>query len=176
MVRMRLNVSSAEAKAELARRRGAAGRALDRFRNIGGQHVRGVMVSVIRERQKAGKGTLSSSVQWWPTRGGFFVGPTAAHAPFVDRPTRPHVIRPLHGKALAFPRAGGVLTRSQATGHVRTRFTFGGRAATTSAVFVAKVNHPGTAGMDFTGETARRVAPGLTAILADAVAAQLGAS
>lgn len=170
MIRLNIRINSEEAKRQLRAKQGALKAALRGFRNVGGPLVRGIMVMVIRERQKQGTGFLSNSVEWIPTGGGFWVGSRTTYAPFVDKPTRPHLIRPVRARALAFPAAGGRLTRSRSTGHVRTRFTFGGRSVTTDARFAAFVRHPGTKGMDFTGETARRAQQPLMGVLADAVA------
>lgn len=175
-MRLRVRVHVTSGKESLQRKRRAVEEALESWRPKAGQLVRGVMVMAIREAQKAGTGATSNSVQWMPTPGGFFVGPTTATAVFVDKPTKPHLIRPVKAKALAFARSGGKLTRSRATGHVRTRFSFGGRTATTGPVFAMVVRHPGTKGLDFTGETARRVPEPLAATLADEVKRALEAA
>jgi hypothetical protein len=175
-MRLRVRVLVASGKESLRRKQRAVEAALRNWRPKAGELVRGIMVQVIRERQKAGSGATSNSVQWRPTPGGFFVGPTTANAGFIDKPTRPHVIRPVRAKALAFARSGGTLTRSRSTGHVRTRFRFGGGSITTGPVFATIVNHPGTKGLDFTGETARRAPQPLAATLADEVHRALGAA
>lgn len=175
-MRLRVRVYTTSAKESLRRKQKAVSQALQAWRPKAGQFVRGVMVQVIRERQKAGTGATSNSVQWVPTPGGFFVGPTNAAAQFIDKPTRAHIIRPVRARALAFARPGGVITRSRATGHVRTKFRFGGRSTTTSAVFATIVHHPGTKGLDFTGETARRVPEPLSAMLIDEVNRAVGAA
>lgn len=173
-MRLRIRVHTGSAKASLERKRRAVEDALAKFRPRGGQLVQGVMVQVIRELQgPGGTGNLSNSVVWTPIAGGFRVAATASYAGYVDKPTRAHEIRPVRAQALAFPRAGGRITRSRATGHVRTRFTFQGRTTTTDAVFVTVVHHPGTKGLDFTGATARRATEPLVQLLTGDIAAAL---
>lgn len=132
------------------------------------QYSRGVMVQTIRDRQQAvGRtGILSNSVTAIRTPTGFTVGPTAEYAVFVDQPTRPHDIYPRTARALAFASAGGVITRSTTTGHVRSKFTFGGKTTIGGAVFARHVRHPGTRGLFFVDATAEALEDPLAEMLA----------
>src|SRR5688500_10238209 len=154
MVRIRVHVEDQKALDALARVPEALRDALGAWVAEGSQFVRGVMVQTIRDRQKQGTGYLSNSVRVEARPGGFTVGPTADYAVFVDQPTGPHIIRPVRKQALAFPQAGGRITRSRSTGHVRTSIRVGGARRTTDAVFARLVHHPGTKGMFFIDATA----------------------
>lgn len=82
-------------------------------------------------------GYLRNSIRKVPTfnaRGpAFRVEATANYAPFVEEDTRPHVIRPRHGKVL--------------------KFRIGGRV-----VYAKIVHHPGTKGQHFLAKAVRTVA------------------
>lgn len=144
----------------------AVRRAKDRWAPRGMVYTATEMSRQILQRQKTmgRSGFLRKSVRGQLFAGGFSVGPTAAYAEFVDQPTRAHVIEPRMKDALAFPRAGGILTRST-SGKVGTRMLFSGKATTTSAVIVRRVHHPGTRGMFFVDGTRRAVEQPLTAML-----------
>jgi hypothetical protein len=119
---------------------------------------------LMRQKTEGRTGYLRKSIRSDLFQGGFTTYPAAAYAGFVDQPTQPHVIEPRNRQALAFARSGGVLSRSL-TGNVRTRMLFGGRQATTSAVIVRRVHHPGTRGMFFIDATARVVLPSVADML-----------
>lgn len=119
----------------------------------------GIMQEEIRTRTNTfgGTGQLREDIGAIQTQRGYAIVARAAHALFVDQGTRPHEIRPRNAKVLAFPRAGGLITRST-VGHVRTRFKYGGRTTFTSAVFRPLVHHPGTKPTNFARATAQRLA------------------
>lgn len=106
---------------------------------------------------KVQSGQLRNDIGFQTTPTGYEVVARAPHASYMDQGTRPHEIRPRNGKALAFPMAGGRITRSASTGHVRTKFTFGGRSTTTNAVFATRVWHPGVRARHFSRSTANRL-------------------
>lgn len=177
MVSIRIRVDSREALNRLRMYPDAVGQAMARWVQKGGLLVQGTMREVIRSKQKQGKGVLSNSVQVQVRESGFTVGPSVEYAEFVDQPTRPHLILPVRKQALAFARSGGTLTRSRATGHVRTKFRFGGHTSLTGPVFARAVHHPGTRGMFFIEETTHRVVGQLKSLLEaeiDAAAKGLG--
>lgn len=140
-------------------------RAVARFAAKGSQLVRGAMVEEIRARQRAGTGFLSNSVVGAVEPGGFAVWPTADYALWADQPTRPHVIRPVRAKALAFAAGGGQRSRTRG-GLVRTRYrTQAGGAAYGPPVFAALVRHPGTRGLRYVDGTVSRVREPLRGLL-----------
>lgn len=170
MIRLTITVDSEEAKRALdpAKVDQAVRAWVPRAANETATRMQGI----IRERQKTfGRtGILRNSIARQLRSDGFTVMATAPYALLVDQPTREHDIRPRNKKCLAFPRAGGIVTRS-ANGNVRTRFLFGGKTASGrnrqsfhSAVFAMVVHHPGTRGLRFiegTEEWARDTLPGM---------------
>ena len=131
----------------------------------------------IRNRtQTVGRtGFLRNSVRAKLTASGFDIEPYAKYALFVDQPTRPHEIKPLRKKALAFAKSGGIVSRSK-TGKVSTRFIYGGRQAKASAVIVRSVWHPGTRGVFFVDASARRIGQEASRLLDRAIQEQAKAS
>jgi hypothetical protein len=84
-----------------------------------------------------------------------YVRATAGYAAYVEKGTKPHVIRPRHKSALRFP-AGGVgvtLSGRVRTGEVR---SLGNGAY----AFAMKVNHPGTKPKPFLLPGAKKAAAG----------------
>lgn len=171
MVTLRLIVDDA-ALAALRQAPVELQKALQRFALRGSLVVVQSMKDVIGSRTKSyGRtGNLVASVRAELQPNGFTVAPSVAYAPFVDQPTAPHDIYPRRARALAFASAGGIITRSRATGHVRTRFTFGGKTTVTDAVFAKHVHHPGTRGLFFIQSTAGIIVDPLTGILEEEVA------
>jgi hypothetical protein len=152
MIRLGLRISDGGLADKLKRSPETVARVLRQWAVRGYFYTRNSMVEEIRTRQKGGGGYLRKTVTGNIAAAGFSVFPTADYADFVDQPTRPHDIRPRNRKSLAFPQSGGTLTRSKG-GTVATKFNFGGRTTTTSAVFAKVVHHPGTTGMFFEDAT-----------------------
>lgn len=136
----------------------AIARAIVVWRREAGEHVRREMDSVIASKQQSfGRtGQLRESIEVSDRPTGFAVGPTADYALFVDQPTRPHVIRPRHKKALAFASSIGRRGTTE-EGDAFQVIRYGGKEARRGAIFAKHVNHPGTKGMRFIEETGRRV-------------------
>jgi HK97 gp10 family phage protein len=87
---------------------------------------------LMRERAPRRTGRLTSSIHREAGRLEATVGPRAPYAIYVEYGTRPHVIRPVHARALRF----------EAGGHI---------------VFAAWVQHPGTRPQSFIRQTAETV-------------------
>jgi len=167
-MRLRITVSKSAADA-LRRAPEELKSAFVRFGDRGGNLVRSIMVQAIAERQKAGTGQLMNSVTVTRNGNEFTVGPTVDYAQFTNDATRPHDIYPWKAQALAFPMAGGAITRSRSTGHVRTRFTFGGKTVIRGAVFARHVHHPGTRGMHYLEATRDEAEEPLTTLMEEEV-------
>ncbi|MGB9672381.1 MAG: HK97 gp10 family phage protein [Candidatus Norongarragalinales archaeon] len=82
------------------------------------------LAELMRERAPVRTGRLRQSITVRLETGKVTVGPTVSYAPYVEYGTKPHIIRPVHAKALAFE-VGGTL------------------------VFAKLVHHPGFAGRFF---------------------------
>lgn len=65
-------------------------------------------------------------------------GPTAYYAPFVEFGTRPHIIRPVRAKVLAWRSGGGASYVTSKSGKQYYKKTEGG------TTFASLVHHPGT--------------------------------
>lgn len=89
------------------------------------QQASGFLMSEMEARVAVKSGKLRDSIQTRVVGQSVVVGPTAAHAPFVEFDTKPHIIKP--------KKAGGVLA-----------FRAGGRT-----VIVRSVQHPGTKAQPF---------------------------
>lgn len=97
---------------------------------------------------------------------GAFVGKTAfvvaraSYAAYVEKGTRPHVIRPRNAKVLRFPSSG---TSTTLAGRVRTGEAR--RLGSGAYVFASKVNHPGTKAQPFLLPAAKKATAGLKGIV-----------
>lgn len=92
----------------------------DKFLRKSGERL----AEVMREKAPVRTGRLRQSITTRIETGKVTVGPTASYAPYVEYGTKPHIIRPVHAKALAFEVGG-------------------------SLVFAKLVHHPGFAGRFF---------------------------
>ncbi len=134
------------------------------------------MVRQIRSRQQSyGRtGRLSNSTQAAADKSGVVIGTTASYGPFVDQPTRPHEIRPVRAKALAFPGGGAGRLGSTRTGK-RTAFKqVGTREVRGNVAFARVVRHPGTRGMFYAAHTARALEQPATDLLDATIREDLG--
>ena len=84
----------------------------------------GRLAEIMRERAPVRTGRLRQSIVVRFERDKVAVGPTVSYAPYVEYGTKPHIIRPVHAKALAFEVEG-------------------------TTVFAKLVHHPGFAGRFF---------------------------
>jgi len=92
----------------------------DKFLRRSGERL----AEIMRERAPIRTGRLRQSIAVRFERDKVAVGPTVPYAPYVEYGTKPHIIHPVHAKALAFE-VGGTL------------------------VFAKLVHHPGFAGRFF---------------------------
>ncbi len=84
----------------------------------------GRLAEIMRERAPVRTGRLRQSIVVRLEKDKVAVGPTVPYAPYVEYGTKPHIIRPVHAKALAFEVEG-------------------------TLVFAKLVHHPGFAGRFF---------------------------
>jgi len=92
----------------------------EKFLRRGGERL----AELMREKAPVRTGRLRQSIMVRLEKDKVAVGPTVPYAPYVEYGTKPHIIRPVHAKALAFE-VGGTL------------------------VFAKLVHHPGFAGRFF---------------------------
>jgi len=92
----------------------------DKFLRKSGERLAEVMREKVPVRTRRLRQSITTRIE----TGKVTVGPTVSYAPYVEYGTKPHIIRPVHAKALAFE-VGGTL------------------------VFAKLVHHPGFAGRFF---------------------------
>ena len=99
-----------------------------------------------KKKVRVRSGKLANSIVVWPANSQDAVAvvvPTAAHAPYVEWPTRPHIIRARRKKVLA-ARLG--FKSVKIDGKSKRKMSY--------QVFGTEVRHPGTKGRPFMGPAA----------------------
>jgi hypothetical protein len=169
---VRVRVDASGARRLLRESPEAVRRSIRTWLGLAGHETAGTMRRVIAERvSHRATGHLMRSVAVDVGTTSATVGPTAEYAEWVDQPTRPHVIESRGPWALAFPSAGA--KSGFRAGRRASVFKFGGKTTVRGLVYARRVFHPGTKGLHFIDETARRIEEPVTRLLDETLTSEL---
>jgi hypothetical protein len=90
-------------------------------------------------------------------------GPTASYAPFVEFGTKPHIIRPVKAKVLAW---GGRATGQYVTSASGKQYYKGGKGG--SVTFARQVKHPGTRAQPYMDKIVKNAEPDINNLFKEA--------